>query len=139
MSQSTDGILVFGFDVGEENPVGNLFTDEIEEFDDLIISESGLPHYDGNNTDDYREYWSKIKAVIDACPVDIISHCSGDYPMYIVAVRGTYHNASRGYPEALSADAFNVPQEKIDAAQKWCEDHGVEWQAPSWLLASMWH
>lgn len=136
MSQSTDGIIAFGFDAGEESPVEHLLGEEFDDLDDLLASEAGISPWDHNSG---KDYWKKKEAALAETPVELIHHCSGDYPMYILAVRGTHMNASRGYPQVIAPDFFAVPQEKIEAAKKWCEDHQVEWQEPSWLLASMWN
>ena len=138
MSQSTDGILAFGFDLGieDEQPLEHLLGEDFDDLDDFLASEAGIPPW---NHDSPEDYWNQKNAALAASPVELVSHCSGEYPMYILAVRGTYKNASRGYPEVLTPDYFTVPQEKINAARKWCEDHKVEWQEPSWILASMWN
>lgn len=134
MGTSTDGILVFGFDIGveDEQPLENILG-EGEEFDDFIADEAGIEQWSENVSADY---WQRRKIAIKSCPVELVTHCSYNYPMYILAVRGTQLTASRGYPEEVIS--LHVDQEKIDSAKNWCETHGIEWQEPKWLLCSLW-
>lgn len=99
-----------------------------------------------------RDEYSEAKDRLEKeCPIRIVSHCSYDYPMYVIAVRGDdneksyrdefYRSASRGYPEAI-ADASGqlppIPQEKIEAAQEFCREHGLPaFDEPKWLICTM--
>jgi hypothetical protein len=97
------------------------------------------PKHENYNSPDWEKYWEAQRAAEAACPVDIVSHCSGEYPMYIVAIRGTERTANRGSPEVIDPASLAVPAEKIEAAKAWCEAHRIEWQEPHWLLCSMWN
>lgn len=125
MGISSDGILYFGFEVGgEEEPPE--WMDGHEEFADFLIAKAGLPE------DSPYEVRKRIE---DECPVELQMHCSFDYPMYILGVRGAEHRAHRGF--VVEIDDLTVPQEKIDAAKAWCEANKIEWEEPGWLLCSM--
>lgn len=140
MGQSTDGILAYGFDLGieEEKPE---WLGEHDDLEDLTAADAGLTEPATENYKDpaWSAYWAAKRATEAACPIELVSHCSGKYPMYIMAVRGSVKTAKRGYPETLTADDLTVPPEKVAAAKAWCEAHGIEWQEAKWILASMWN
>lgn len=131
MGQSTNGILVFGFEVGDEEEAPD-YMKGFEGFEDYLDSLSGLPAYGepGHSFDDQQVFRAK-------CPADLVTHCSLDYPMYILAVRGTKTSARRGYPAEISPDELNVPIEKINALKAWAAERGIEGE-PKWLLCSLW-
>lgn len=134
MGISSDGILCFGFDLGVEDESPE-FLGEFEDLDEYLRDDANIPEWSKENSG--RDYFEKVKKVIDECPVDLRMHCSYDYPMYILTIRGTEIRASRGYPEKITPDMLSVQKEKIEAAKEWCENHGVEWQEPSWILCSI--
>ena len=97
MGTSTDAILCFGIDLGGPD------------------DERGFepPPYDPENPDG------------DNGPADhvgeceLVSHCSHECPMYILAAPGTKVLAYRGYPQEVKG--LVVPrgsQEKLDAAMR---------------------
>lgn len=138
MGQSTDGILVFGFDLGVEDESPD-FLGEFDDLTDLLSDEAGLTEWRNDFTDAQSSAYFKTRRELEAaCPVDIVLHCSGDYPMYILAIRGYEYSASRGSPEIIEMDKLIVDDAKIQAAKEWCEAHGIEWQEPKWVLASYW-
>jgi hypothetical protein len=72
-------------------------------------------------------------------PVELVMHCSYDYPMYILAVQGSRLRNSRGYPVGFSPDNLVVSDESKAALLKFCADFGIECEGePKWLLTSMW-
>jgi hypothetical protein len=140
MGVSSDGIIVYGFDIGEELSSLGIFKENTDEdmnedsFDEFILKEAGFSDWTELSP---KNYWEQKKKILETCPIELITHCSYDYPMYIVAIRGTFSRAWRGDPKELSQDFFNVPEEKIIKAKEWCEKHEISWQTPRWLLASM--
>lgn len=127
MGVSSDGILVYGIDLGEEKPA---FLEEDMEFDDLLMEEGGQLQY-GDDGHDFKNQW----AFIAAQPVELTLYCSYDYPMYILSVRGTKADVSRGYVEEIAS--LDVDADKRSAFIAWCVAHGIESPEPKWLLASM--
>lgn len=127
MGQSTDGILVFGIDLGEDMPE---FLEEHENdwwsFMDAISGLADHPDYEKRRK--FREEHG----------ADLVSYCSYDYPMYILAINGTERRVKRGYITEIDPESLTVPQEKIDALKKFCEEYDIEWHEPKWLLVSMW-
>lgn len=152
MGQSTDGILFYGIELGEDDPIRNLLDpdgdsdDEHPEFEDWLCEAAGGPkravwnHDTSNFEPPLREYWAARDAFLKASggldSIGLGIHCSGDYPMYFLHSRHT--SASRGYPEALESDALgNVGNlealEQVAGLLKL--DAGLR---RGWYLASLW-
>jgi len=140
MGQSTDGIIAFGFDLGEDlSEHGDLdqIDEEFEGDEDAFFEAAlGIPAYGEPGRPSYAE----IEELKKALPVQIIRHCSGDYPMYFLALPGTKKEASRGTPEAFDVTELSVSTTAVTAFMKWCEDHGIEVpeEGPRWHLFSYW-
>lgn len=128
MGTSTDAILVFGIECGEEEPPE--FMREFDDFDSYLESISGLPLWgeEGHSFDAH-------KAFRETVPADMTLHCSYDFTMYILAVRGTETCASRGYPMEITS--LEVPTDKVEAFKAWATERGIVGE-PKWLLCSMW-
>ena len=138
MGVSTDGQICFGiaFEEGSEFPWDR---DEDADWD----IEDWWRRLHG-----WNEFWTEAdigyfdrQGTFDAehpMPVQLVMHCSYDYPMYILSLPGTLIRASRGYPAELPSDMGErdgIPL--ID----FCEEHGIELseeQKPCWLLTSLW-
>ena len=132
MGVSTNGILVFGIQLPEEEKPE--FLEEFDgDFDTFVDSLSGLPQWGEEGHD-----FAKDKAFRDSFPVDLVWHCSYDYPMFILTVRGTDETAYRGSPEVIDPEKLFVTLEKIEALRSFCEEYGIEWEEPKWYLCSMW-
>jgi len=103
---------------------------------------------DGNYTEgvSYNDpkvdaYYAEKQAFKDSMPVmpfDTVNICSGDYPMWILAVPGTLISCSRGYPNKFNpSEAFSA----VDASGliAFCEKYGIEYnEPPAWYLSSYW-
>jgi hypothetical protein len=132
MGVSTDGILVFGIQLPEEETPE--FLKEFDnDFETFIDSLNGLPQW-GEEGHDIR----KTHAFRDNFPVDLVQHCSYEYPMYILAVRGTEITARRGYPNEIDPLTLYVDSDKVETLRKFCEEYNIEWEEPKWYLCSMW-
>lgn len=116
MGVSTDAILVYGIPL-EKGAIGEHENDGPEEGPAWMVW-SGDP-VDG---------------------IEIVSHCSGDYPMHIVAIAGSEVRAWRGNPIRLERDLATV--EAHDALiLAFLKRHGLKRKkgaTPGWWLASMW-
>jgi hypothetical protein len=148
MGVSTDAILAFGFDLGDAEDMslaerfGAAERDEDEEdfdFDDWIARQAGAIYpagHSGIDSPEYRAYSEKRDAAIAACPVEVITHCSYDYPMHFLALRGTERKAWRGHPVKVETPAPDAS--RLAAMRAFCEQHGIEWQEPAWHIFSLW-
>src|ERR1019366_703573 len=132
MGVSNDAQLVFGFAFDEEDKPE--FLGEFDDLDDYLVDKA-FPHLSVDGPD--RLLYEKRRPIIEACPAVIERHCSYDYPMYILAVRGTRIWANRGYTEVITPEKLVVAPEKITAFKTWCEENDIEYQEPQWLLCSM--
>lgn len=94
---------------------------------------------DGWHKDDprFREYYDhRHKWLADnPLPVEMVNVCSGDYPMYGLAVVGSVRTANRGFPET-----FDPAELKADATVllDFCKRFSIEHGEPSWYLSSYW-
>lgn len=137
MGQSTDALMAFGFDLGEELP--EIFATDAEDgfdADEFLLRDydAGVPDW---TPDRPTDYWCKKYEALAKLPVDIITHCSGEYPMYFLAVRGTNRRAYRGAP--IVAEQYQIGEDQIAALRAFCDKHGIEWQEPRWHIFSMWN
>jgi len=138
MGQSTNAIMAFGIDLGEELPDSfHAHDDEDDGFEsehflacDFCIE---IPEWTPETN---TEYWKAKWTAIAAIPIELIEHCSSEYPMYFLAVRGTKQTALRGH--TVDADQRDIEPSEIDALRAFCERHGVEWKEPKWQIFSMW-
>ena len=174
MGQSTNGILVFGSDIGtDEDAIESMpwYEEDAEDgngedgfltwfyklhghdvyaawekfpFDELralpwdkkkeaeIQWEKDNPWF-REGLDQKYEIEKQLKELI---PIEIVDHCSCDYPLYIIGIKGYVHTAHRGYPETIST--LEVLSEDLEKAQVFCEAYKIPFQNPQWFLASMW-
>lgn len=134
MGISSNAMLYFGFPVGDndEPPTfleGRDNEDGVtEDFDDLICERAGL----AADAD-----YATRKVAIEACPAEMQSYCSYEWPMFLLCVRGAEHLVHRGYTAEITPENMTVAPEKVAAFKAWCEANAIEWQEPKWLLCSM--
>lgn len=131
MGISSDGIVAFGFPLGDEDfefperMTAYLDKDDEDEefdFDDFICAEAGVSDAP----------YEVRKAHIEACPVELVKYCSYDYPMCFLAIRGTEKRACRGYCEEFMPESHNWAEMK-----EFCDKYGIEWREPGWHVMSM--
>lgn len=127
MGVSSDGMLYFGFQVGDEDQKPE-WLGEHEDFDAFICAKAGLP-------DDAP--YEQTGPVIKNCPAELQLFCSYDYPMYVLGVRGAEHRAYRGDIVEIGDAELAVDSVRVEAFKAWCDLNGIEWQQPKWLLCSM--
>lgn len=136
MSTSTDGILAYGYDMGET------FGISYDQPEPAWVSEG-----DSYSDDAARALFAAVGKVfgpgeyfdpdklMEACGVEFVYHCSDRCPMYILAAK--HIEAYRGSPKAVD---FTVP-EGADERLTWALDVlGITppTERPQWLLASWW-
>lgn len=145
MGQSTNAIIAFGFNLGEELPekLQSLMDGEDEpDLQEMLALDHSIIMPEYTETCDYKEYAAARDAALSQIKINLIEHCSGDYPMYFLAVRGSDELAIRGEPTALDPDYLDTMRffpESIDAMRAFCNRHGIEWQEAKWHIFSMWN
>lgn len=128
MGVSNNAKLYFGFPIGEEDEKPE-FMGEYEDFEEFIEARAGLDY----SADGYE----KCMAAREACPVELFMHCSYDFSMYVLGIRGAEYNAYRGELTEITPEMLAVAPEKIAAFKTWCEEIGIAWQEPKWWLCSL--
>lgn len=139
MGQSTDAIIAFGFDLGED-------VSDIEAFAEAEDHEDGLQGFFDEMIDikPYKtEGWISFdedRRIRAEAPVALIRHCSADYPMYFLAVPGTEQRASRGSPVDLEKRLPEISSGQLSAFISWCMKYEIELprSGPSWHIFSDW-
>ena len=136
MGISTSAQIAFGVDYQNELPkvLNDIMYDE--DYEELYDSEEvflKLVGYDVDNME-WKEKHEKYKEI----PIEIIYHCSEEYPMCILAIKGTRKTAYRGEPKKLDIRKFLVISQKENEALAFCEKYGIEDWNPEWLLFSYW-
>lgn len=135
MGQSTDAILFYGFLFEGEDELPEFITDAgFDDFYEYVKSQSMLPMYGepGHSFEAQRKYR-------EALPVDLVHHCSGDYPMYGLAVNGTVMTAHRGTPITLENGLPDVADDMEQAFMSWAAERGIDAPDPKWILCSNWN
>jgi hypothetical protein len=152
MGTSTNGQLCYGtaFDEEFEFPWGD---GEIEDWWTYTVH--GFKHSfelfdaDGNflngreppKDDEVSRYFEE-RRVFDAShriPVELVNYCSGDYPMYAIAVSSTVRTSTRGSPTVVDPASLVVTHDERAELLKFFADHGIEaTEPPAWLLTSYW-
>lgn len=153
MGTSTNAYLLYGYDLGGADggwKFQGLAEDDYEWEPDWLddgygIEESALRKLRlaaGFTEDDYRAegYFKRRDAVDEQIGVEIESHCSGDYPMYVLAAKK--FTAYRGDVETIPADLpALVSAEDLDGklarALEVLDFRPVQ-ERPQWLLVSYW-
>ncbi len=150
MSTSTDGQICFGvaFEEDFEFPwgddieawwkdVNNYVNPEFNPFTEEGDYKPGI-----NNSDPriqkhwtHQRQWEKDNPM----PVDLINYCSGECPMFIIAVPQTVITANRGYPVTVDPELFLLneaiyKQQLLDFFNK----YDIKSAEPKWLLSSYW-
>ncbi len=152
MSTSTDGRLCYGiaFEEDFEFPWGD---SEIDDWWTYTVH--GFKHSfelfdaDGNylngrepSKEASRRYFDERRAFdagVPKIPVELVNYCSGDYPMYALAVPGTVRTSSRGSQTSIDPASLTVSDDERAGLLKFLADHGIEAPAdPAWLLTSYW-
>lgn len=160
MGQSTDGIICYGVDLGEELPwvANEEVWGKLEEHgfgpddcDDEVMAYllGGLPMFKSDlvsGTDEwgveYTAYYKERDRILKDFGVTLVRHCSGECPMYILAMTSTVKEASRGTPEELDIPSMmSAPcmPYAISGMEEAMQKIGVTGEFnPKWLLCSMW-
>ncbi len=144
MSISTDGQLCYGvaFEEDYEFPWDE---DELGEWwrkvNDCPIespyNESGVYKSGVTNAGDYfiqRDKWD----IDNPLPITLVNCCSGDCPMWILAVPGSFLHCSRGYPLAFNLGQLSVNGAEVQRLLDFCKRFSIKPISLNWLLSSYW-
>lgn len=155
MGVSTDASICYGIDLGDDwyDCLTESIQNELDE-KDLDLSEwveakwvemqgvvAPSEEYSDQTAEAYSTYWAKKREVLATCPVEVISHCHYEDPMYIVALRGTEQRASRGYPVEFNPAELSTAYD-LSEWEKVLSEFGVtlpEDKEAGWLLYSDWN
>lgn len=87
--------------------------------------------------DDYYQHmrdWEEANPL----PVELVNSKSYDYPLYILAVPGTYKSVFRGCPETFEPSELTVDAAKLAALDAFIAAHKLEpVKGPAWFLGSL--
>ena len=154
MGTSTDGQICYGvaFDDGHEFPWDVEHEGDVDEW--WIAGVHGFKHsfelFDetGNYLNNQKppeaeisRYFAEKRAFAKTrpLPVELVNYCSGECPMYALAVPRTVMTARRGDPTSFDPAALTVTDAEREALLKFCADYEIELSGePTWLLTSYW-
>lgn len=167
MGVSTDAILAYGVNFGEDPEELPWYQDGENDFDDWLYTIDGVSsdalwaeynlwletadpeivrsservalyerlHPEWRDALDAN--YNAQKEAQEACPIELVRHCSGDDPMYIVAVKDSVFTANRVSALVVGVEDLLIPN-RIFEAFNFCEEYGIPFEDPQWLLCSMW-
>jgi hypothetical protein len=148
MGQSTDAILFYGIDYGEDLDLDTLIAEsglkmEDPAFKDLYALKVGIvaPKVEWSENPEvktaYISYWNQKREASEKAKCELSSHCSDECPMYFVYVKTAYQRAHRGYPVEIET-LMVVKPEWREELKEYCELTGLPFKEPKWHLASYW-
>ncbi len=154
MGQSTDGEISFGyiFEEGFEFPWDEKW-DDIEDwwrdvngfiptfypYDDRGEYKAGVTSEHIDAYFDEKHEWDKNNYPV---PVQLVNYCSGECPMYILAVPGSVVTANRGYPKVINLVILISANEQKSALLDFCLKYEIDikdQEEPLWRVSSCWN
>lgn len=119
------------------NPAFNPFTEEGDYKPGVANDDPRISKYFKQDHE-----WDKAHPL----PVELVNYCSGDCPMFILAVKESCISNNRGFPVQFDPSSLTVSDEARRALLKFCVDYGLEISTeevtevrePEWLLSSYW-
>jgi hypothetical protein len=137
MGQSTDGCIAYGvvFEDGYEFPWdAEPFNGDLEEWWRV---EQGFDASKGYPAEGWLDYQKQFDAA-HPLPAQVENYCSGNYPMWLLAVPSSRRSASRGEPEKLDA-LPDVTEAEKTALREFCAKYQLTPEkAEGWYLYSYW-
>lgn len=137
MSTSTNGQLAYGliFEDGYEFPWNHESFDG--DLDDWWRKEQGFDESRGYPADNWLDYQKQFDKEHPR-PVEEVNYCSGEYPMYMLAVPSSILTAYRGSPVRIEA-LPEVSATAVSALLAFCEKYELKPEGESgWYLSSYW-
>lgn len=145
MTTSTDGILAYGFDLGDDFGFdGDDTPDWATEDDDGCIDWAGdaqralltATGFTEVYEDGRAGYFAREREAEAALGVAFVAHCSDEYPMWMLAA--AVQHASRGRAEPVDLAAPENADERLAWAIEVLGLDKFGGRQPAWLLASWW-
>jgi|GEM_PF-3929722 hypothetical protein len=134
-------------DTDEDDPAG-----EKPDFEEWVTSLAGLTDpsahitdrnegwkewYEGDsaNKEAMSAFWKARQETVDNCPIGVIDVSTGESsePCIILAVKPTISGASWAEPKPA---ATTLDDGALVAAKNFCEQHGIPFENPQWLLVA---
>jgi hypothetical protein len=132
MGISTDAILFYGIDLGEDEY--ECLEDEWEKY---YVNKIGVYHEHGDNCIQARyEFWNKKRDAVRKSECTIGTYCSYDDPMHYVALKKTHVQVWRGYVKVIKD--LHVPPGTDARIREFCELMGIKYEQPKWMMVSLW-
>lgn len=79
--------------------------------------------------------WEKANPL----PIELVNYCSGDCPMWIIALPDTVTRARRGYPVEINDAYVSIEAAKTVPLLDFCAKYGISGgEGPQWWLGSYW-
>jgi hypothetical protein len=146
MGQSTDAKIFFGFPI-EGGEDGTAFWEnpgaEAKDWEEFVAAKLGVKsptaEYSEETKPAYHAYWDAKREAIAKLDVEVVEHCSGDHPLYALAVKTTYTRVCRGDIETFQPDHFYWKEEWFTKLRAFCELVGLEYKEPAWCVCSYWN
>lgn len=150
MGVSTDGLLFLGILIDEESECP--WEDEKDEdgetgtwysWEDHYARLKGCPKPDvpydtPKNKALHSAYWDAKRKILEACAVEMDTHCSGEYPLWYVALKRLRWSASRGSPDSFEVLPVATDEDRA-AVVEFCKLMDIKCEEkPQWHLASYW-
>jgi len=117
------------------------YTDPFELWDETGNYVGGI-----KPSEDKIDEWYKVRREFEKehpVPVSLVNYCSGDYPMYILAIPDTYVSCSRGGPVKFSMDKkvyAHEAQGLVNFCEKYCQPQDEYYEfpemTPEWYVSS---
>lgn len=72
-------------------------------------------------------------------PITMVNSCSGEYPMWILAIPSSVKTANRGFPQRFEPSDLVVSGADKAALLDFCKTYSLEFEGePGWYLSSYW-
>ena len=154
MTTSTDGQICFGilFEDGFEFPwdtdswegnVENWWLDVNGYESPFVLFDAQGDWLDGIQPEEDKigEYYThrRVFQKEHPFPVKLVNVCSGEHPIYILAVPGTCKSASRGYPQEFDPSLLTITLLQLDTLYRFCIEYEIlASDIAKWWLSSYW-
>ncbi|KKK99525.1 hypothetical protein LCGC14_2631890 [marine sediment metagenome] len=154
MGVSTNAHLAYGIDFGEDVEFpwsgDEEYGSDANALEEWWKATKGFkdvtePDWDAEGSDEklnaIRAYYAHGEKWLRAnpIPVELVKHCSGGYPMFILAVPGTNMWANRGDPASIDVSRLVISFDQGVAFTEFLSVYGIEQPKKlSWLLFSYW-